>query len=179
MSSRPPRENKNLKFYDDVLDHINSQIKQDRLHYVKEQVKSNHMYLTLLKQIQQMLLNILDITKIHISCYSINDMMGCLETLCYYQMVYLNQLHHSPMTYDILMKENRELFIRKNNDYGSSFEDFGFIGIIVRINDKINRIKSLMDKNGNPQVQNEALDDSVQDLYNYCVLGMMYKFKND
>ena len=35
---------------------------------------------------------------------------------------------------------NRSLFIKKNKDYGSSFEDFGYIGIIVRINDKINRL---------------------------------------
>ena len=69
---------------------------------------------------------------------------------------------------------NRSLFIKKNKDYGSSFEDFGYIGIIVRINDKINRLKSLYTTK-NCNVYDESFEDTVNDLYNYTILGLMYK----
>jgi hypothetical protein len=73
-----------------------------------------------------------------------------------------------------IMKENRELYIRKNADYGNSFEDFAWIGLLVRLNDKINRILCLMDS-GNIKVKDERVEDTIQDLYNYGILSLMYK----
>lgn len=73
-----------------------------------------------------------------------------------------------------IMKENRELYMRKNADYGNSFEDFAWIGLLVRLNDKINRILCLMDS-GNIKVKEERVEDTIQDLYNYGILSLMYK----
>ena len=73
-----------------------------------------------------------------------------------------------------IMKENRELYIRKNADYGNSFEDFAWIGLLVRLNDKINRILCLMDSD-NIKVKDERVEDTIQDLYNYGILSLMYK----
>ena len=73
-----------------------------------------------------------------------------------------------------IMKENRELYMRKNADYGNSFEDFAWIGLLVRLNDKINRILCLMDS-GNIKVKDERVEDTIQDLYNYGILSLMYK----
>ena len=75
-----------------------------------------------------------------------------------------------------IMEVNRDLFIRKNKDYGNSFEDFKLIGILVRLNDKINRICTLLEKRSTgPQVNDEAIEDTINDLYNYGILALMYK----
>jgi hypothetical protein len=75
-----------------------------------------------------------------------------------------------------IIEANRDLFIRKNQDYGNSFEDFKLIGIIVRLNDKINRICTLLEKRSTgPQVNDEAIEDTINDLYNYGILALMYK----
>lgn len=72
-----------------------------------------------------------------------------------------------------IMDNNKNLFINKNRDYGNSFEDFGFIGILIRLNDKINRLKTIC-KNKNTSID-EKVEDTINDLYNYCVIGLMYK----
>tara|TARA_Y100000816_G_C25644615_1_gene343033 strand:+ start:66 stop:269 length:204 start_codon:yes stop_codon:yes gene_type:complete len=64
--------------------------------------------------------------------------------------------------------------MRKNVDYGNSFKDFAWIGLLVRLNDKINRILCLMDR-GSIQVKDERVEDTIQDLYNYGILSLMYK----
>ena len=72
-----------------------------------------------------------------------------------------------------VIENNRNLFLAKNADYGNSFKDFGFLGIMVRLNDKINRMKSLVENKTN-KVSSESFMDTVQDLYNYTLLGLMY-----
>ena len=76
-----------------------------------------------------------------------------------------------------IMLENMNLFIRKNHDYGDSFQDFQIIGIIVRLNDKINRILTLLQDNQDNEVKDEAVEDTINDLYNYGILALMYKDK--
>ena len=73
-----------------------------------------------------------------------------------------------------IIEENRALYMRKNADYGNSFKDFAWIGLLVRLNDKINRILCLMDR-GSIQVKDERVEDTIQDLYNYGILSLMYK----
>ena len=70
------------------------------------------------------------------------------------------------------MDENRTLFHKKNADYGNSFHDFELIGILVRLNDKINRIVSL--DNTSPYIHDEKMEDTMNDLYNYSIIGLMY-----
>ena len=65
-------------------------------------------------------------------------------------------------------------FKAKNNDYGNSFLDFGTIGIIIRINDKLNRIESLMNtKEHKGMVSNESILDNYLDLLNYSIIGLI------
>ena len=73
-----------------------------------------------------------------------------------------------------IIRSNMDLFLRKNKDYGNSFQDFGFLGIMVRLNDKINRMKTLHSNNHTSAVPDESFVDTVQDLYNYTLLGLMY-----
>lgn len=75
-----------------------------------------------------------------------------------------------------LMDELLETFVAKNEDYGDSFADsfkeFGITSAVVRMNDKMNRIKSLS-KKGDRQVKDESLRDSLMDLANYALMTVV------
>ena len=73
-----------------------------------------------------------------------------------------------------IIEENRDLFIKKNKDYGNSFEDFGLLGVLIRLNDKVNRILNIHLKT---KEVNESMEDSINDLYNYCVIALTYKIE--
>ncbi len=65
-----------------------------------------------------------------------------------------------------------ELFAKKNVDYGDAFAKFGIIGILTRIEDKIQRTLSIT-KNGITLVNDEGLKDTLLDLHNYAAMGLM------
>jgi hypothetical protein len=65
-----------------------------------------------------------------------------------------------------------ELFKRKNADYGDSFSKYGIIGILIRINDKIQRSITFTN-NGINLVTDESLRDTLLDLHNYSAMGLM------
>ena len=89
-------------------------------------------------------------------------------------VVSLNMLQKNTEKLKIdIIKTNRALFMKKNRDYGNSYKDFGLIGILVRLNDKINRIKALHENNKNEV--DEQIEETINDLYNYCIIGLMYK----
>ena len=75
-----------------------------------------------------------------------------------------------------LMAEMLEIYRAKNKDYGDSFsesfEEFGLIAPVVRMNDKMNRIKSLTQSEGR-QVKGESLRDSLVDLANYAMMTVI------
>ena len=61
-----------------------------------------------------------------------------------------------------------ELFIKKNADYGDAFAKYGVIGVLMRIEDKIQRSLSIT-KNG----VNLVNDEGLLDLHNYAAMGLM------
>jgi len=65
-----------------------------------------------------------------------------------------------------------ELFKRKNADYGDAFSKYGIIGILIRINDKIQRSITITN-NGINLVTDESLRDTLLDLHNYAAMGLM------
>jgi len=65
-----------------------------------------------------------------------------------------------------------ELFTRKNADYGDAFAKFGLIGVLMRIEDKIQRALSIS-KTGVTLVDDEGLSDTLLDLHNYAAMGLM------
>lgn len=78
-----------------------------------------------------------------------------------------------------VQKEALELFTRKNADYGDSFATFGPIGVIVRMQDKINRLVSVSKKEVS-FVKDESLRDTLIDLHNYSAMAiMLLDEKND
>ena len=52
--------------------------------------------------------------------------------------------------------EGLELFTRKNADYGDAFAKYGVVGVLMRIEDKIQRAMSIT-KNGVNLVDNEGM----------------------
>ena len=69
-------------------------------------------------------------------------------------------------------QEALELFKKKNADYGDSFANFGPVGVIIRMGDKINRLSSVT-KNGVHFVDNESIRDTLIDLHNYAAMAVM------
>jgi len=64
------------------------------------------------------------------------------------------------------------LFSRKNKDYGDAFSDFGPVGVLVRMGDKIRRMSAIT-KNGVSLVEDESLRDTLIDLHNYAAMAVM------
>ena len=76
-------------------------------------------------------------------------------------------------TFESVLDEMKELHTKKDKDYGSafhkSFEEFGVTAGVVRLNDKMERVKSLV-KNGKAEVKDESLLDSLKDMASYAVM---------
>jgi hypothetical protein len=65
---------------------------------------------------------------------------------------------------------NLELMDRKNHDYGSkNVGEFGELGVVVRMTDKVNRIKNLSTR-GVSLVLDETVHDTWGDLFNYTLI---------
>ena len=74
-----------------------------------------------------------------------------------------------------------DTYEKKNADYGDSFgqtcDEFGIIAAIVRMNDKMNRIKQLSKKNA--LITDESIKDTILDLANYAVMTLMWVNSKD
>ena len=68
--------------------------------------------------------------------------------------------------------EARELFKKKNADYGDAFATYGTVGVIVRLGDKISRLSSIS-KTGVTLIEDEKIRDTLIDLYNYAAMAIM------
>ena len=69
------------------------------------------------------------------------------------------------------------IYDKKNKDYGDSFsksfEEYGTIMCAIRMEDKLNRFKSLAVNSGTQQVNNESIEDTLLDLANYAIMTAM------
>lgn len=64
------------------------------------------------------------------------------------------------------------LLDRKNRDYGTgNISAFGEKGVIVRLNDKVERLKTLVWGDKHPE--HEKVEDTWLDVANYGVIGLM------
>ena len=67
-----------------------------------------------------------------------------------------------------------ELFRKKNADYGDAFAKYGLIGVLMRIEDKIQRALSISNS-GIVLVSDEGLSDTLLDLHNYSAMALMLR----
>jgi hypothetical protein len=70
-----------------------------------------------------------------------------------------------------------ELFKKKNIDYGDAFAKFGVIGVLMRIEDKIQRSLSIT-KNGVNLINDEGICDTLIDLHNYAAMALILLNEN-
>lgn len=79
-----------------------------------------------------------------------------------------------------IVEEMLETYKKKNHDYGNSFETlcdkFGLLAAAIPLNNKIERINSLITKKENKV--NESIEDSLKDLANYAIMTLIYINKN-
>ena len=66
-----------------------------------------------------------------------------------------------------IQNEALELFTKKNIDYGDAFAKYGVIGVLMRIEDKLQRSMSIT-KNGV-----NLINDTLIDLHNYSAMALM------
>lgn len=70
-----------------------------------------------------------------------------------------------------------DLYERKNSDYGDSFgksyKEYGMYMPCIRLEDKLNRLKSLAIYNKKQQVSDEGIRDTLEDLANYAIMTII------
>ncbi|KAB7198371.1 nucleotide modification associated domain-containing protein [Clostridium beijerinckii] len=76
-----------------------------------------------------------------------------------------------------ISNEIAELLEKKNKDYGNSFdktvEEYGATAYLLRIEDKISRLKSIT-KNKEILVTDESMEDTIKDIAGYSILMLNY-----
>lgn len=84
-------------------------------------------------------------------------------------------------TFASILKEMNEIYKKKNHDYGNSFIDscneFGLISPVIRMSDKLNRLKVLIEEPR--EVDTESISDTLLDLANYAVMTLAWIKDND
>lgn len=76
-----------------------------------------------------------------------------------------------------LLDNLHNLYIVKNHDYGDSvhdtYEKYGLTSFLVRIEDKLNRVRTLNKNINDIQVPTEKIEDTLLDLANYAILAVI------
>lgn len=74
--------------------------------------------------------------------------------------------------YEKIHHEAKSLFIKKNTDYGDAFANYGPIGVLVRMGDKLSRLQTIS-KTKIELVSDEKIRDTLIDLHNYTAMTLM------
>ncbi len=75
-----------------------------------------------------------------------------------------------------------ETYVNKNSDYGNSYsklrEKFPD-SILIRLNDKLNRLETLMLSEKEKKVHDESIEDTLLDMANYCLMELTERTLDD
>lgn len=81
-----------------------------------------------------------------------------------------------------ILNEIKQLYNRKNTDYGNSFDktldEFGLVASATRMSDKFNRFKSLMRSGSTARVEDEKIEDTLLDLASYAIMTIKWMRQN-
>lgn len=72
-----------------------------------------------------------------------------------------------------IQNECKQVFEKKNKDYGDAFSQHGTVGVLVRISDKMSRFTNISKKGLEISVSDETLKDTLMDLHNYAAMAIM------
>ena len=74
-----------------------------------------------------------------------------------------------------------DTYVAKNQDYGNSFEigldEDGLVSLKTRLRDKFMRFSTLIDHTA--AVKDEKIEDTLLDMANYCIMGVMWLQKHE
>lgn len=102
--------------------------------------------------------------------------VNCQNIIDEYESVFNKSEEFKSITSQIL-----NTYIKKNHDYGNSFDksmdEFGIASAIIRMNDKLERLKTLSKKES--MVKDESVQDTLLDLANYAIMTVMYLKKHE
>ncbi|WP_061280808.1 nucleotide modification associated domain-containing protein [Clostridium botulinum] len=75
-----------------------------------------------------------------------------------------------------ICQDLNKLYEAKNKDYGDSFgksyQEYGLTMACIRLEDKLNRLKSLA-KGSEQQIKDESIEDTLKDLANYSIMTII------
>ena len=79
------------------------------------------------------------------------------------------------ITFKDILNKMYEIYEKKNADYGNSFaksyDEFGLVSPVIRLSDKVERLKTLCNKEA--QVKDESIIDTLIDIAVYAVLTVL------
>jgi hypothetical protein len=77
---------------------------------------------------------------------------------------------------DKILQEMKQLLLMKDEDYGGATGEFGTLGIMIHLWDKINRLKTIEMKaieHPNAKINFESEKDTLMDIMGYSILGLL------
>lgn len=81
-----------------------------------------------------------------------------------------------PADFNGICRDLMSLHARKNKDYGNaaheSYKEFGLISYVIRLNDKMKRLKSLTKPGAEQEVKDESIEDTLMDLAAYAIMAI-------
>ena len=177
----------NYKCYDLLSDFINSDYTVDEWENNMElynKVSTDNEFYSRLKETEdtypQYLMEIestLDL--IDSKLYSPDKTKDLIELLAIQTFNYLFTNHYK-FSKDELIGELKSVYDDKNWDYNNSAEKllivFGDEAFIIRAFDKIARLRSF-DNDGEMLVKQEKIEDTLGDLFNYCMIYLIWHKK--
>jgi hypothetical protein len=85
-----------------------------------------------------------------------------------------------------ILDKSYDIGLKKNHDYGSAnITNFGVLGVLVRLNDKVQRVRNLLlgmgafnittnlNSTNKMKVSDEKVEDTLMDMINYATYGNM------
>jgi hypothetical protein len=124
-------------------------------------------------------------TKIRISrddIYFIRQYLTTIHTCCILNIIEFNDdlvFEDKDTCYSNFWKTQCNGYkeaLKKNHDYGDSFREHGFMGVLVRLSDKVKRLIHI---SNSKKFNFETQEDTFKDLANYCVMGVFLLDENE
>lgn len=93
--------------------------------------------------------------------------------------LFMSNLDDAPVKVSLhkdICESMTDIYKRKNHDYGDSFAKVREVvhnSVLVRLMDKLERLKTLMSNGEHPEVIDEGIDDTLMDMANYCIMELI------
>lgn len=150
------------------------QVQTKGLELYKLKDNQNFIIIELLKSFQNKLVKSITITNVNICLINldtIKDILYDLYICSGISIMMLNNIDINDTNFIKIQSDGLELFKIKNRDYGDAFAQYGVIGVIMRIQDKLQR--SINIYNVNECWVNESIQDTLIDMHNYAAMAIM------